>query len=460
MTTATLTQTISSLAGELPEAPLVPGGGFANLRAFRRDPLQVIWRAFRACGDVAQIRVGPKRLYFLASPDHARHVLVDHVDNYTKATRGQLLLKQILGDGLLTSEGDTWKRQRRIANPAFQRRAIAGFAETMARDTAALADTWASVSGEIDVAAEMNRLTLRIAGETLFSQDVRDAPVGQALDVVMEEFLRLVTMPSPALLYLPTRRNRRYRAALSTLDDVVRGIISKRRESGAEAEDLPPDLLQLFMAARDAETGEGMSDSQLRDEVLTMLLAGHETTANALAWTLHMLSLHPQVADRIAEEVTAVLGDRAPDAGAARSLPYTLAVVREGMRLFPPAWVESRAAVRDDVIDGYRVPAGSFLFISQSVLHRHPGYWRDPEAFLPERFLEPDPGRPGTAYIPFGAGKRKCIGAHFALMEAVIVLAVLARRFRFEAVPGAPVDAVASVTLRPKSGIPMVLRPR
>jgi len=438
------------------------------LRPFQEDSLQVLWSAFRAKGDLARVRVGPIDVVVASHPDHLQHMLVSNQSNWAKETRGYQLLRKLLGQGLLTSDGELWRRQRRTANPAFRRKVIAGFGPTMAAAGEDLLSDWGTREGElVDVSAEMARVTLRIAGETLFSQDIsaEGHAVGDALGEVLHAFGRLAVTANPLAAWLPTPANWRYHRALRTLDRVVRGIVSARREEVDGDDKL--DLLGLFMAARDPETGEAMPDELLRDEVLTMLLAGHETTAGALTWAMFLLARHPEVADRIAEEVDNIVGDGVLDVGTVRGLTLTRAVVLESMRLYPPVWVTARMAREDDVLGGQHIPAGTFVFASQAIVHRHPRYWVEPDRFRPERFID-DPAvcpdgspRPRSAFLPFAAGSRKCIGEHFAMMEAVLLLAMVVRRFRLH-LPhdGYAPEPMASVTLRPKDGLPLRLERR
>jgi cytochrome P450 len=314
----------------------------------------------------------------------------------------------------------------------------------------------------LDLAAEMSRLTLRIAGETLFSMDVsgESGVVSQALDAVLSGFIRSVT--NPLARYLPLPSTIRSRRAAKELDSVVRGIISRRRKEGGERD----DLLGMFMGAKDEQTGEGMDDEQLRDEVLTMLLAGHETTANALAWTLFELSQNPEVTRKLEEEVDTVMGQAPFSMEHLGGLTWTEQVLKESLRLHPPAWIESRKCLEDDTVGGYHLPAGSFVFVCQYVIHRHPRFWTDPLQFSPDRFgtgpqLCPDGSpRPRLAWFPFGAGQRKCIGEHFAMLESKILTALIARRYRFELQPGWEVRPEPTVTLRPRGGLPMRIRKR
>lgn len=457
----------AALLPESPRPPLLDSSRPLGLLAdFREDPLAVFMEAWQTCGDVAEVRVAWSHLLLLSSPRHARQVLITNAANYEKGTRGQVLLRKILGDGLLTAEGSIWRKHRRIANPAFRRKMIAGFAATMATATEELVEE--IIDGEFDASDAMNRLTLRIAGRCFFGQDIseEESDIGAALSAVLDEFTRLVAAPFVGFEHIPTPANLRYRRAVLALDAAAREIIAARRadlERGAEP---GGDLLTMLLSARDPETGEGLSDQALRDEVLTMLLAGHETTANALAWSLILLSRHPDVARRVEAEVDAVVGDGPVGFAEAMRLDWTGQVIKESMRLYPPAWVISRRAVADDVIDGFRVPAGTFIFLSPYLIHRHPRYWDNPEGFdpgrfAPERAVCPDGSpRPKDAYLPFGAGQRKCIGSHFAELEARIVLAVMMRRLRMTLRPGEVAQPAASITLRPEGGTGMVATER
>ena len=431
-----------------------------HLPMFQKDQLSFMLRAREQCGDVARFRFLVMPGHLLSHPDHVRHVLIDNHRNYDKQTKGFEVIRLVLGNGLLTSEGDFWKRQRRIAQPAFHKDRVASLAGVMVRATEDTAERWTEVAkrgGTVDAAAEMMRLTLRIAGETLLSTDVsRDADVvGTSVALLLAEANVQILRPVNWPLSWPVPRNKRLLGALSTLDAVVRRMIEQRRSAATR----PNDLLTMLMEARDEETGEAMTDQQLRDEVLTIFLAGHETTANAMSWTLYLLSKHPDVGRRLAEELDSVLGGRPPEVADLGKLVYTTAVIKESMRLYPPAWVIGRRAVEDDVIDGFEIPRDSLAFVSPWVTHRHPAFWPNPEGFDPPRFL---PERAGEiarhAYFPFGAGPRLCIGQGFAMIEAQLLLATLWQRVRVELVSAHRVVPQPSITLRPKGGI--LMRPR
>jgi len=415
-----------------------------SLPLVRRDPIRVFLQSFRDYGDVVRFRFGPLVAHLVSSPAGVNHVLAENNKNYGKQTRGYAALRYVLGNGLLTSEGEFWKRQRRIAQPAFHRQRIASFAAAMVR---AAEECCEKLERQVDVHHEMMRLTLRIVGETLLGYDPsRDADqVGEALALL----LRIVNQRTARLIFfarpvIPTPENRRVRRSLAQLDEIVMRIIGERRKSPGD------DLLSMLMEARDADTGEAMDDRQLRDEAMTIFLAGHETTANALAWTWLLLARYPAALRELREELSRVLGGRNPTADDLPRLKFTRMLLEESLRLYPPAWIIARSATGADEIGGYEIPAGSIVFVSPYVVHRHPRYWSDPEGFDPHRF-EKEP--PRGAYFPFGGGPRACIGNGFAMMEAQLVLATMAQRVKFELVPGHPIEIEPSITLRPRYGI-------
>jgi len=410
--------------------------------------------SFRDYGEVVRFRFGPVVGHLVSSPEGANHVLAENNKNYGKQTRGYRNLRYVLGNGLLTSEGEAWKRQRRIAQPAFHRQRIAGFARTMVRAAEhATAELERRRGNDVDVHHEMMRLTLRIVGETLLGYDPTDAAdeVGAALAFLLslanERTRRVLALPP----IVPTRENRKFRRAKAILDRVVLRMIAERRRSPGDR----GDLLSMLIAARDAETGESMDDRQLRDETMTIFLAGHETTANALTFAWLLLSRHPAALRELRAELTQVLAGRSPTADDLPKLPGTRRILQEAMRLYPPAWIIGRSATGPDEIGGYAIPARSIVFVSPYVMHRHPGLWTEPEAFDPQRFAR-DP--PRGAYLPFGAGPRMCIGNAFASMEAELVLATMAQRVHFDLVPGSDVELDASITLRPRHGVRMTVR--
>jgi cytochrome P450 len=441
-----------------PTAPYaVPWIGplFGHLPAPGAAKLDGLMKAALSEGDVVRFEFPHITGHLVAHPDHVQQVLVDQHRLFTKQTRGYEKLRAFLGNGLVTSDGDFWLRQRRIAQPAFHKKRIAGFATTMVEAAEDVVRRWERPAREgtpIDVAEEMSRVTLRIAGETLLSTDPSDKAnaVTAALTTVLHEANERINSPFALPDHWPTPRNRRYREAAQELDRIVLDIIERRRR-GNESRD---DLLQMLLEARDPDTGAGMDDRQLRDEVMTMFLAGHETTANAMAWTLVLLSRFPSVARALHEEACEVLGDRAATAEDLPRLDLARRVLQESMRLYPPVWIVGRSPSQDVSIGGYDIPRGSLVFVSQWVTHRHPRFWDDPEGFDPDRWLpERAKGLHRHQYFPFAAGPRMCIGAGFAMMEGQLLLATIARRYRVDLVPGHPIVPEPLITLRPKHGV-------
>ncbi|MBZ4417376.1 cytochrome P450 [Myxococcus sp. RHSTA-1-4] len=446
------------------EAPGPKGHWFwGSLRERRKESLSFFLRMHREYGPVAQWRMGPvNRVISLVDPEHVRHVLVEHVGRYTKGAGAQRL-SAMLGNGLLTSEGDFWKRQRRLAQPAFHRERLVPMVRVMEEEGRRMLERWRErpdPSAPLDLAEEMARTTLSIASRALFSTQVigEAGRVLPALTVAQQEVNGRVLALLPLPLALPTPGNRAFLRARRTLDAVVFDIIARRRRGETTGQ----DLLAMLMEARDADTGEGMTDAQLRDELMTLFIAGYETTANALSWTWSLLSQHPEVEERARAEVARVLGERAPEAEDIPKLRYLSQVLEESMRIHPPAWVLVRQALEEDVLDGIRIPADPRLIVAISpwTLHRQPDLWPDPERFDPDRFSpERAAGRPRMAYLPFGAGQRLCIGTHFAMMEMVLLLAQVLRRYRLRRVPGTKEHEEPLVALRPKGGVPMFLEP-
>lgn len=428
-----------------------------------RDPLRFVLDVARTHGAVAQYRVAHVRMYQISHPAGVQRVLHDNHRNYSKDVPTFGTLKLIVGNGLFTSDGDFWLRQRRLMQPAFHRRRVAAFGELMTNATLEMLKRWRSQMAHeqpLDLAAEYTRLTLEVATRALFSTSVAAdvGRIGQAITVLLNDVTFRFAFPFYPPLRVPTIRNRRFVTARATLDEIVYGIIAERRRHPGQHD----DLLAMLMEARDEETSEGMSDRQLRDEVITLFIAGHETTANALTWAGYLLSTHVEVARRLRAEVDEKLGGRVPTAADLPELSYTRMVLDETMRLYPPVWVTDRCAIGEDVVCGYRIPAGATVSISPYATHHDPAFWENPEGFDPERFApENAAGRPHYAYFPFGGGPRQCIGKGFALLEATLVLALLAQRLDLRLVPGRRVEPLAMATLRPRHGLWMTanLRP-
>lgn len=430
------------------------------LPAVRRDPTGVFLDAARRFGDVSYFKIGPRRGYLITNPTDIRRVLQDNARNYHKSPLYQKLRTSI-GNGLLTSEDDFWLRQRRIAQPAFHRQRVAALAGVMARTARETADEWQAIADAgrpVDIADEMMRFTRTVVVRALLGGDL--GPFADTIDeawAVINEHVGASFWSLGIAERFQRRQARRFEAARQVLRSAVDYVIAQRRHHPSEA----VDLLSMLMAARDEDTGEGMSDEQLRVEVTTFLLAGQETTALALTWTWCLLSQHPAARQRLEEELDTVLAGRPPDYDDLARLPYVRMVIDEALRLYPPAWGFSRQALSDDTLGGFPLPRGWLAFVVPYVLHRLPALWKDPEAFAPERFAaEHSAERPKFAYLPFGAGPRQCIGNQFALIEAHISLATLAQRYRLALVPGHRVEAWPLITLRPRGGMPMSIERR
>jgi cytochrome P450 len=457
-------QSIGSLAEGLPVAPQVSGPRFRTpfgfLAAMRRDPLTLLTSWHRRYGDVVEIRFTPFRSFLFVHPDHIRHILQENHRNYWKGIVFQKL-KRIAGEGLVFSDGPLWRRQRQLIQPAFHRERIAGLGSMMVEKTTALLERWQPHVAEgrpLDVADEMSALTLEIVAAALFGTDLGDDTheFTDAVSANMTYANHLMNHFFNPPLFVPTAANRRGRRALARLDRVVSKVIEQRRREGVER----PDLLGMLIAARDAETNEAMDDKQLRDEIVTFLVAGHETTAVALSWTWYLLSRHPEVEERLREEVRDAIGGRAATMADLPKLAYTRMVLEEAMRLYPPAWATNREAYADDEVGGVSIKGRTTVILSPYVTHRHPEFWEDPERFDPERFLpERSAGRPEYAYFPFGGGPRGCVGRQFAMMEAQLIVATIAQRFRLRVVPNHPVEPYPILTLRPRHGIPVTVEP-
>lgn len=437
-----------------------------QLRTLRQGPHEFLLALTREYGHAVRYPVGPFRFHLFTEPDAVRHVLVGNHGNYTKNTFQYRLLSRITGDGLLTMDGPEWLARRRLAQPSFHRARVSEFAPTFTRYAEDLADRWDAPcrSGTpVDVAAEMMHVALQAVVKTLFGAEVGDraGPLWRAaLDVlhhIMFQARTLGLVPS----WLPTSGNRRFRRALAVLDDSISGTIADRRREGAAADAARTDLLQRLIDAQRDEGDARLTDRQLRDEMMTLLIAGHETVASALTWTWHLLAGTPDADSALSDEVRDVLGSRLPTAADLPRLVYTRAVFEEAMRLYPPAWVITRRARAADEISGYTVPRGALVVLSPYITQRHPDFWEHPERFEPERFLPAaDDSRHRYAYFPFGGGPHLCIGNHFALVEATLMIATIARRYRLEAVRDHRVEVDPGVTLQPKGGLPMLVRRR
>jgi len=448
------------------EAPAVPAPVptlrglpvLGSLPEYRSDRLDLFQRVVQEHGDVGAFKVGPRTIVLVNAPDLVQAVLVDHADDFEKTANLRAYGWPVLGNGLLTSENAFHKRQRKLVAPAFQHRRIAAYADVMADYAERLQATWAE-GQELDVAHEMTRLTLWIVGRTLFDADVlgEAEELGAALTAAMQhmiaQFSALVHLPEP----WPTPRQRRGRRGVERLDRTVYRMLAARRASGEDR----GDLLSMLLQARDEDDGTFMTDRQVRDEAMTLFLAGHETTANALAWIWYLLTQHPDAYSELREEADRVLGGRTPTMADLPNLPFALQVLKEGLRLYPPAYMLGRQATKLVTLGQYELPAGSVVLISPYVLHRRADTFPAPENFRPERFAgDAEKRLPKGAYLPFGGGPRICIGNHFALLEGHLLLATLAQRVSFALVPNQQIETEPLITLRPRHGIKVVVRRR
>jgi cytochrome P450 len=426
--------------------------------AYRRGPLPFFQNLAQQYGDISYFRLGPQQAFFLNHPDYIKDVLVTNHQNFMKGLALQRA-KRLLGEGLLTSEGSFHRRQRRLAQPAFHRARIASYANVMTEHAATTRERWHD--GEtLDISEEMMQLTLGIVGKTLFDADVASdaGEVGEAMTVLMGLF-NVLTIPFFELIQkLPLPQLRRFDQAKAKLDAIIYRLVEERRRSGEDR----GDLLSMLLLSQDTEGDGGqMTNEQLRDELMTIFLAGHETTANALTWTLYLLSQNAETEIKLHEEIDTVLGGRLPAFEDVARLKYTEMVLAESMRLFPPAWAVGRLALEDCEIGGYVVPKKSLVLMSQFVMHHDARYFVDPLRFDAERWTpEAREARPQFSYFPFGGGPRRCIGEGFAWMEGILLLATLAQRWRMKLVPGHPVALNSVMTLRPKHGMRMTLTSR
>ncbi|SNZ15644.1 Cytochrome P450 [Natronoarchaeum philippinense] len=418
---------------------------------YARDPFRFATDLRDAYGDVAQFRLGRQQTYLVTTPAGVEQVLVDEADRFSKPDFQTDAMEELLGQGLLLSEGTFWRDMRTLAQPAFAPDRVAGLADMMAERTEALTARWEP--GEVrDVESEMARLTVEIIVDAMFGADL-----GPERTQIVQENLeplgrRFEPEPRRAVVpdWLPTPENRQYHAAIETLEGVIDDIVAERRDAVEDRS----DLLSILLRAR--EDGD-IDDRQVRDELMTMLLAGHDTTALALTYTWYLLSEHPEVERKVHEEIDAVVDGR-PTFADVRELSYVRNVLDEAMRLYPPVYAMFRQPDRDVEIEGYDVPAGSLVMLSQWATHRDPRYFEEPEEFRPERWAESD--HPTYAYFPFGAGPRSCIGKQFSLTEATIVLATIAREYRLDRVDDGELDLRGSLTMHPKDGVDVRIEPR
>jgi len=443
--------------------PPGPDGGRFKVPRLRLsgDRLEFLTGLKKKYGDFVYFNVAFEHVYLVSDPELIREVLITNHKNFLKG-RGLERVKRLLGDGLLTSEKEHHLRQRRMMQPAFHRERIAAFARTMVEEAGRTMESWRE-GAEMDISKEMGLLTLRIVGKTLFGSEV-DAvarEVSASITALMESFY-IMMLPFPWLIErLPFPPLQRMRAGRKKLDEIVYGLIDSRRKSHTDGH-YGDDLLGMLLEAQDTEgDGTGMSDAQVRDEAMTIFIAGHETTANAMSWTWLLLAQHPEVERKLHEELDRVLQGRAPVAADYPALAYTEKVVTESMRLYPPAWIIARRAIEEQRLGDYVVKQRGLVMMSQWVMHRDARFFAEPLKFDPERWTaEFKAALPKYAYFPFGGGPRQCIGEGFAWMELVLLVAAIAQRWRMELVTGQEVEPEPVVTLRPRNGVRVILRQR
>jgi len=429
-----------------------------HLLELQRDRLGFLQRAVAQCGDVTRISMGTGSVVVLTHPDDIRDVLLTNKRNFVKG-RGLQRAKRLLGEGLLTNEGSAHLRQRRLAQPAFHRERIAGYAQVMSAYAERATAGWQD-GDETDISRDMMELTLAIAGKTLLNADVEGdtRAIGDAMTEVMRLFNYALLPFAEYLDDLPLPWNRSFERAKAILDGTIYRVIAERRASGVDQ----GDLLSMLMLAQDAEgDGGGMTDEQLRDEAMTIFLAGHETTANALTFTWYLLSQHPEVESRLHQEIDTALGGRLPAMEDLPKLGYARMVVAESMRLFPPAWTLGYRSIEESEVRGFRLPANTLVLMPQYLVHRDARWFPDPLRFDPERWR---PGthedRPRFAYFPFGGGVRQCIGEQFAWTETILAIATIAQRWKPTMPPGTPLPVLPSFTLRPRDRVMAMVKRR
>ena len=450
-------------AGAAAGRPAVPPGPprratFGLLTKLAGDRLALMSTATRDYGDAVRMAIGPKTLYLFNHPDHAKHVLADNADNYHKGI-GLIQAKRAIGDGLLTSEGELWRKQRRTIQPAFQAKRIAAQAGAVAQEAGLLVDRLRRhVDGEpFDLMHELTGLTLGVLGRTLLDSDLgAHESIGPSFEAVQDQAMFEMVTLGAVPTWVPLPKQLRFRKARSGLVEIVDQLIAERvRRRDIDRDDVLARLIESTRQEPDPKVGA----RRMRDEMTTLLLAGHETTASTLGWAFHLLDEHPRVWERLHAEAVDVLGDRPPEFEDLHRLVYTSMVIEETMRLYPPVWILTRLAQGPDSVGGYQVPAGADVLICPYTLHRHPAFWEEPERFDPERF---DPAKSGTrpryAYIPFGAGPRFCVGNNLGMMEAAFTLAVVARELRLAKVPGRAVKPEPMLSLRVRGGLHVTVR--
>ena len=434
---------------------------FHKVRRFVAEPHLVIHEMLDEYGDFMCWR-GFYDLYLVNHPDFVRPVLSQSYERFSKRTIDYRVLARVMGNGLVSNDGPHWVKQRKLMQPLFSNRNVDGFDGTINRLTSSLMSQWDARAGDevIWIDREMSRLTFQIVGATLFGGDIERhageiAEIQDAVNMRPQEMRALMTLHS----WIPTPYNLKWKRATRRLDRIVYGMIAARHRAGTGGGG--GDILDRLLNARDEETGEGIDETQVRDEVVTLMLAGHETSANALTWTLYLLATHPEVEARLTEDLTAHLNGAPATAADLPRIPYLKQVVQESMRIYPPVWAYARRSEQEEEFDGYALPANAYVAVVPYALHRHPEFWPDAERFDPDRF-QPNRSQASHSYcyLPFAAGPRTCIGAGMAMLETQLVLAQIIQRFKVRVVPDHRIETVAKVTLKPRYGLPVTLNRR
>lgn len=441
----------------------IPGseGAFVlgKAREMLSDPLDLLVTTWQRFGDVSRLKMGPNMVYLIVHPDDVQQVLVNNARNYARDDVAFKEVENLLGRGLLTMDGEDWRKRRKLMQPAFHHQKLQAMAGDMVTEVSSMLDRFEQAqkaSTPIDVAEETSLLALNVVNRCLLRTNAKD---GAVFLEAMPILLNTIAHRSRSVLRvpdaIPTPMNQRYGDALTAVNQVVNTTIAARRKEGSGAH----DLLSMLLDARDEESGEGLNDAELRNEVLTLLIAGHETTAVGLSWAFYLLSKHPTVQRELRAEIDRVLEGRAPQVADLPKLPYTNAVIEEAMRLYPPAVMNFRKAIGEDRLSGYAIPAGATLWMSPYLTHRHPKFWTNPQGFDPQRFMPEEAKKQhACAYLPFSAGPRKCIGYQFAMMEMQLALAMATQRFTLDLVPGFEPEQDVGFTLRARDGIWMTVR--
>lgn len=425
-----------------------------NLRQMAANPLQAFYDWHRDYGDLVSFRLATRQFYLFSHPKLVEQALIRQSDIFKKIYTPEKPtgIALILGQGLVTSQGDLWQRQRHLMQPVFQRSNVITLLPLMITAGNNMLNRWRQLGegAHFNLSNEMTRLTLEVITQTMFSTSVLDKieHISPSLDTLLRYAIKSIVNPLTLPLYVPTPANQKFKRALGTIDDVIYGIIDQRRDAPSEQH----DLLDMLLKARDDSSGGKMTDKQIRDEVITIFSAGHETTANLLSWTLYLLARHPDILARVRQELDGLLQGRIPNDDDLQQLAYTRAVLSESLRLRPPAGFLLRKVNKDTEVDGYLLKAGRSAIFSIYNLHHHADFWQQPEQFDPDRFLLP---QKKYSFIPFGTGERICIGSHFALMESQLLLSMIVQRCDLQLLDPDEVEIEMAVTLRPKGGIPV-----